>query len=223
MGLPFELVVFDLDGTLVDTEAWWPAVAREAVRRLGERWGRELPLPDAERAWSLVGLPDRAVFEGLLPEEDRHAWKEMRALVLPLEVEVLRGGRDFVFPGMRELCRDLREAGVPLGIASNCGRAYFEACLSGQGLGDLVDLAFCLDSGAGDKAGMCRAIRAALAPGAPEKACVLVGDRETDARAARSLGWAFLLRLGFHRRGDLGGVPSVADARELRARLLPGS
>jgi phosphoglycolate phosphatase-like HAD superfamily hydrolase len=216
-GLP-ELVVFDVDGTLQDTLAWWPEVARAGVSKLAEQIGVDLPPPDLETAWEVVGLPDSGVWTGLLPGELHDRWPELRDVTVPLEVEVLRSGRDCLFPGTAELLRWLREHGVRITLASNCGQTYFDAVLEGQGLGRLVDDAFCLDSpGISSKTEMVRAAIARAEPGLH----VLVGDRESDREAAVANGIAFVHRVGFHDRGALPADAS-ADSSEQLAEVLLG-
>ena len=192
-GFP-ELVIFDLDGTLVDTRAWWLPVAEEGLRRFSERTGQKVPFPGGEKAWSLVGLPDDEVFRGLLPPERQGEWEVLRDILVPIEGEVLRSQRDFLFPGTRELLGELKAAGVKLGVASNCGPDYLEAVLEGQGIAPWVDASFCRGrpEGMGEKAQMLREAMRVL--GAQE--AVLVGDRDSDARAAQDAGIPFVLREG---------------------------
>jgi len=213
-GLP-RLVVFDVDGTLCDTLSWWPEVAVAGVRKLAEQIGVELPEPDTETAWEVVGLADAGVWTGLLPAELHDRWRELRDVTVPLEVEVLRSGRDFLFPGTADLLVWLRGHGVRLALASNCRGTYFDAVLQGQGLGALVDDAFCLDSpGITCKADM---VRQAVARAEP---AVLVGDRDSDREAAALAGVPFVHRVGFHERGTLVAAASAASAVELAEVLL---
>ncbi|GAB4156217.1 MAG: hypothetical protein Fur0037_24540 [Planctomycetota bacterium] len=189
--LPPDLVVFDVDGTLHDTFRWWGPVLREGLIEFGARLGFEPVLPDDEEAASVVGLRDEGVWAPFLPPEHRHRWREFRKVVVPLELAIVRGGRDFLFPGVRDLLRRLRELGVKVALASNCRSAYMGAMMDGQGLADLSDWQFCLDSpGVENKTDMLRQARARACAARP----VMVGDREADRDPARILGWPFVWR-----------------------------
>ena len=196
------LVVFDVDGTLQNTMAWWPDCAARGVRDFGERIGVELPLPSRELAASVVGLADEDVWSSLLPHEHRARWRDLRDLVVPIECEILRSGDDFLFAGTRELLEELCEAGSRIALASNCRAQYFAAVLEGQGLGAYVDEAWCLDS-PDVETKTCMLRNALASAGLPASAAVMVGDRDSDQRAAAGLGLRFVLRCGFHEPSDL--------------------
>ncbi len=205
-GLP-RLVIFDIDGTLTDTGVWWPPLARRGVAALAAELGEALPAPEDDQANSLLGLARDDLWAGLLPESARDHWKRLRALTLPMEGEVLREGTDHTFPGTRELLSYLRQNGVAIALASNCGTEYLEGVLEGQRIGELVDRAWCAESpGIGCKADM---VAAALTEFETRDA-VLVGDREGDCRAAQAHALPFILRTGWHGEGDL---PAEAVAR----------
>ncbi len=188
------LVIFDLDGTLVDTRAWWLPVAKEGLLRFSEQTGEAVPFPGEGEAWSLVGLPDDQVFQGLLPPERRREWEILREILVPIEGEVLHGGEDYLFPGTRELLQRLRGAGVKMAVASNCGPIYLDAVLRGQGIEAWVDRSYCLGKPSGMAAKDQMLVEAMRALGT--KDAVLVGDRDSDARAAQRAGVPFVLREG---------------------------
>ena len=210
-GLP-ELVIFDVDGTLQDTSQWWPGVIAEGVTRYGKVIGRDLPLPDAAAANAVLGHKDEQVWGPFLPDDLRSRWKELREVTIPLEIDQLRAGRDWLFPGTRPMLRELRAAGVRLALASNCRSRYFTAVREGQGLGELVDAAFCLDTpGVSCKRDM---VAQALAQAGTRRA-VMVGDRRVDEDAATFHGIPFVLRHGPHAGEVLAPVATFAASAEL--------
>jgi phosphoglycolate phosphatase-like HAD superfamily hydrolase len=189
--LPPELVVFDVDGTLHDTFRWWAPVIRSGVQRFAEQNGIDLVLPDTAEAEAVVGMKDAGVWAPFLPEAHKHRWQDLRAVVLPMEVEVVTSGVDYLFPGVRTLLPHLRRLGVKVALASNCRRTYMGAMQRGQGLQELSDWQFCLDSdGVQTKTDMLRLAREA----AGAERVVMVGDREPDHEAARALAWPFVWR-----------------------------
>jgi len=189
--VPPELVVFDVDGTLHDTFRWWAPVIRSGVQRFAEQNGIDLVLPTDTEAEAVVGMKDAGVWAPFLPEGHRHRWQDLRAVVLPMEVEVVSDGTDYLFAGVRALLPHLRSIGVKVALASNCRRTYMAAMQNGQGLAALSDWQFCLDSdGVDTKTDMLRL--AQQAAGAAR--VVMVGDREPDHEAARALAWPFVWR-----------------------------
>lgn len=186
-----DLVVFDVDGTLHDTFRWWPRVLAAGLERFAVSSGLELARPTAAEACAVIGLRDEAVWGPWLPPGERHRWRELRSVVVPLEVAELRSGTDYLFPGVRRLLQHLRDLGVRTALASNCRSAYMAAWSQGQGLGALTDWQYCLDSpGVADKTDM---VRAAIAAAGAERP-VMVGDREPDLEAARALAIPFVWR-----------------------------
>ncbi len=190
-NIPPDLVVFDVDGTLHDTFRWWSPIIRAGLQRFCELHGIEAPMPSDAEAESVVGMKDAGVWAPFLPEPHKHRWPELRSVVLPMEVEEVSRGVDYLFPGMRPMLTHLRAIGVKVALASNCRRTYMGAMQHGQGLAALTDWQFCLDSpGVETKTDM---LRIAQQTAGAHKV-VMVGDREPDHEAARKLGWPFVWR-----------------------------
>lgn len=189
--LPPELVVFDVDGTLHDTFRWWAPIIRAGLQRFGEQNGIAVVMPSDAEAEAVVGMRDAGVWAPFLPEAHKHRWNELRSVVLPMEVEEVSRGVDYLFAGVRPLLLHLRRIGVKTALASNCRRTYMGAMQKGQGLADLTDWQFCLDSpGVDHKIDMLRIAKET----AGAQRVVMVGDREPDHEAARALGWPFVWR-----------------------------
>ncbi|MBX3465015.1 MAG: HAD family hydrolase [Planctomycetes bacterium] len=189
--LPPELVVFDVDGTLHDTFRWWAPVIRSGLERFAALHAIDIPTPTDAEAEAVVGMKDAGVWAPFLPEGHKHRWQDLRSVVLPMEVETVSSGVDYLFPGVRPLLRHLGRLGVKVALASNCRRTYMSAMQQGQGLAALTDWQFCLDSdGVQTKTDMLRLAQRAAAAGR----VVMVGDREPDHEAARALAWPFVWR-----------------------------
>jgi HAD superfamily hydrolase (TIGR01509 family) len=125
--MPFEAVIFDNDGLLLDTEEAWT----RAERDLFERYGRDFTM---EHKRELIGNA-RVVAAGKLeamldlPGAGARLWAELEDLVM---VEALAGVPPR--PGSRELLEALVAAGTPVGIASNSARAFVRRVLDVSGL-----------------------------------------------------------------------------------------
>lgn len=195
-------VIFDHDGTLLETEsAWWRAEVA-----LFERYGREFTL---EHKRTLLGTsPGRAgvLLAGILDRPEAEAGALSAALYDLAVAEVGRGVD--AMPGAVELLHDLRAAGTPVGLASNSRRVFLEAALAGAGLGqDLFGVVLAAEDAGEPKPAPDLYLLAARALGADPGACVALEDSPTGVAAARAAGMTVV------------GVPSV-EGIELTADLV---
>ncbi|WP_372592716.1 HAD family hydrolase [Actinotalea sp.] len=115
-------VLWDMDGTLVDTEPHWMAAEHALVARHGGTWTHQ-------DALALVGF-DLLDAAAVLQEHgvDLPA-QEIVELMLD---EVIAGVRTSVHwqPGVRELLAALREAGIPCALVTMSYRRFADAVLS---------------------------------------------------------------------------------------------
>jgi phosphoglycolate phosphatase len=133
----FDLVVFDWDGTLIDSAGAIAACIQAACRDLG------LPVPDDERASHVIGLglADALAhaIPGLPPSEYPRVSERYRHHFL------LRGASLPLFPGTREMLAGLRDSGHTLGIATGKSRAGLARALEQAGLSGLFAATRCAD------------------------------------------------------------------------------
>jgi len=210
-------LIFDLDGTLVDTVyahvfSWQRALAEAGMAVDGWRIHRRIGMSG--------GLFTRAVA------------RELGRDILPAEAESLqrRHGELFMeflpqrraLPGARELLRALRDAGVPHGIATSGKRPEIDASLETLGIGPETIV---VDRG--------DVIRAKPAPdlflncqqrlGVSTDDCYVVGDAVWDllaARRARMLSIGLLSGgYGEHELTRAGAFRVYRDPVELYASL----
>jgi len=127
---PVRAVVFDLDGTLIDTE--WVFV--EAARRLLA--GRGIPF-DAEFMATILGTPA----SNSLPLFIQHFGlpETMEAIAAEYKrffLETLDADHAPLMPGARDLLDRLEALGLPKAIATSSGRAYVQQMFGPHGLLD---------------------------------------------------------------------------------------
>jgi 2-phosphoglycolate phosphatase len=117
-------VLFDLDGTLVDTaDEFIPAVQ-------GLRAEHGHPAMDPQRIRASVSNGARALISlGLDMPEDAPEFESKRLRLLELYSEVL-GTRAAPYPGIALLLARLQERGIAWGISTNKPRIYTEALLA---------------------------------------------------------------------------------------------
>jgi len=177
----FDAVVFDLDGTLVATDRFWVDAARAGAKKAFAELSIEHAMPSAEQWMSLVGQPLAHGFDRLFPDLEPRERAVLMRRCEEEESRALRSGQAALLPGVAETLSALRERGVHVGIASNCGQDYLDAMMNGLGLSRFVEAARCLDSpGANSKAAMVADLLGAFGT----RAAVMVGDRQGDRGAA---------------------------------------
>lgn len=111
--MQIKCLIFDFDGTLVDTRKTIVASKQETMRRL------QLPVLDEETCASTIGLSARGSFEKLYPSLSEDRIKECIVLSRKLFEEMKEEIPPVLFPGVRETLRSLYEAGYRLTIASS--------------------------------------------------------------------------------------------------------
>ncbi|GAA4794264.1 HAD family phosphatase [Streptomyces ziwulingensis] len=119
-------VVFDCDGTLMNTECHWV----EARQRVLDDVGLELPADFAERA---KGLHYSACGRLMADEAGRPELGADLAARLLRHFGALVSDRPLTMPGAREMVEAAAAYG-PLAVASNCPREVVEASLDTAGL-----------------------------------------------------------------------------------------
>ncbi|MFT4709687.1 MAG: HAD superfamily hydrolase (TIGR01549 family) [Planctomycetota bacterium] len=179
----FAAVIFDLDGTLVATDQFWIPAARAATRRVFAERGITLEQPSGNEWMRLVGYPMRVGLRIVLPDLDDESMDALHIACVEEEEKELRKGRAALLPGCREMLQDLKQRGVRLGIASNCGKDYLVHMMEALGLQEWIEEARCLDTpGIRDKSDMV----ADLLLHFDTKSAVMVGDRAGDMAAGHA-------------------------------------
>ena len=137
MAKRFELIVFDWDGTLMDSAALIVHSVQAAARDLGY-----LP-PTDERARHIIGLGLIDALRYALPELDPAHYQEVadryRHHYLSRDHELI------LFDGTQDLIAELARAGYRLGVATGKSRRGLDRALEGSGLGAYFHATRCAD------------------------------------------------------------------------------
>ena len=175
-------VIFDVDGTLVDTNDLHTASWVEALRH----FGHEIPFETVRRQ---MGKGGDQLMPAVLPREVVERQGE--------EIEAYRGDlfkRDYLpkakaFPGVPALLRRVRDAGQRVVLASSSKADEVERYKEIAGIAGLTDAETTKDDAERSKPSpdIFRAALEKIAPIPPEEA-VVVGDSPFDAEAAGKLG-----------------------------------
>lgn len=175
-------VIFDLDGTLVDSEPNY----YEAGRRLLAQHGV------ADFSWEhhtrFIGIGTRETLEILrgeygieVPVEELLAAKNRHYL------ELARASTD-VFPEMWKFVERLHTEGVPMAVASGSSRAAIEAVLAGTGLDAFIPTIVSAEEVAQGKPEPDIFLEAARRLGVGPADCVVLEDAAPGAAAAHAAG-----------------------------------
>lgn len=216
--MKYKLVIFDLDGTLVDTIADLGAAANAALAAKG------LPQHSLEAYRGMVGNGVRKLMERAMPEAMRADGQALDALLdsfLNYYIEHI-DERSRPYPGIRELLQELQAAGVELAVASNKFQAGAEK-LVGRMFPE-IEFAAVLGGRPGVPLKPDPSIVAEIRSraGVSLRETLMVGDSATDiATAAGAEVDCVAVSWGFRTREQLGAAPRIVDtAQELRSLLL---
>ncbi|KAF7599106.1 MAG: HAD family hydrolase [Candidatus Dactylopiibacterium carminicum] len=205
----FDLIVFDWDGTLMDSTALIVDSIRAACMDMG------VAVPSRAQAAHVIGLSlvgaMREVAPGLDEAEVQELARRYRAHYLARDNETV------LFEGTRELLELLCAEGYTLAIATGKARAGLDRVLASSGLAPLFQATRCADeSFSKPHPGMLLDLMDRLVVD-PERT-LMVGDTTHDLLMARSAGVsAVAVTCGAHPEGVLRAespaavLPSVAS------------
>ncbi|MFI8002931.1 HAD family hydrolase [Streptomyces sp. NPDC086010] len=180
--VPALSVLFDLDGTLVDSEPNY----YEAGRRLLARHGvGDFSWEDHTR---FIGIGTRETLTVLRAEYGIEApVDELLAAKNALYLE-LAGTSTTAFPEMRALVERLHAAGVPMAVASGSSRAAIAAALAVTGLDTYLPVFVSAEEVERGKPEPDVFVEAARRLGVAPSSCVVLEDAAPGVRAARAAG-----------------------------------
>ncbi len=210
-----KLVVFDCDGTLVDSQHMIVAAMERAFAGFG------LPAPGRLDILSVVGLSlDQAVSRlvpnaglgdvGALAEAYKAAFGDLRRD---------KAHQEPLYPGVREALTDLaRQPDVVLGVATGKSRKGLRAVLEREGLGDLFVTLQTADTHP-SKPHPAMLLAAIAEAGADAHRTLMIGDTTYDISMARDAGArAIGVAWGYHPVEHLAAAGAhriLADSRAL--------
>jgi HAD superfamily hydrolase (TIGR01509 family) len=174
-------VLFDMDGTLVDSEGIWD----EALTELASIVGGVLS-PSARRSMVGVSLPESVA---MLHAELGRPWRNVRADVAWLEARVralFSTGLRWR-PGAAELLAAIRTEGIPTALVTSSPRSLVEVALDTLGRNSF-DALVCGDEVAAPKPDPEPYRTAARLLGQPIGRCVAVEDSPTGVASAWAAG-----------------------------------
>ncbi len=193
-----DALFFDLDGTLIDSEAGIVAGIGHALTAVGAA----VPAREALRAW--IGPPMRDSLALLFPDDPDRA---DRALAAYRAYYDRTGWREhLIYPGMGAAVRRLHEAGYRLAVVTSKSERYARRIV------ETLPFAAAFDDVIGASDDGARRYKRELIAEALRRldlvasACRMIGDRRMDIEGARQ-----------HAMRSVGVLWGFGDATELRA------
>ncbi|MEP2470524.1 HAD family phosphatase [Roseobacter sp.] len=212
MTLPPDLVIFDCDGVLVDSEAMTLAIMRNSFAQHG------LDLTTAQADSLFVGGTMRTAMQtarkmgAVLPDD----WVEQ---VYEEIYAALAAGVELV-PGIVSVLDALDAAGIRYGVGSNGRHEKMEITLNRTGLMDrLQGRVFSRQDVAHPKPAPDLYLHVAAQLGVPASRAVVVEDSPTGAQAAKAAG---MVCFGFTAETHPDRMTPICDAVFDRMDVLPG-
>ena len=204
-------VIFDCDGTLVDSEP----LSRSAWQRAVAPYGYEVTAADLAGAVGLAYPRVHAHFAERAPLPDVEAfWPELaRELYALLEAELV------LFGDAVDTARALSHGGVPIAVASSSRRERLDRTLQAAGLDGLFAITVAGDEIVHGKPAPDLFLEAARRLGARPQDCVVVEDSAPGVEAGLAAGMATIavVRHGAD-RAALSGAHHVVE--RLTAELV---
>ncbi|HET9664119.1 MAG TPA: HAD-IA family hydrolase [Burkholderiales bacterium] len=173
----FQLLVFDWDGTLMDS-------AEAIVEALQAACGDlELPVPTDDNARFIIGMSLHDALAHVLPDLDPA--EHPRLAERYRHHFLLRDSGTTLFPGAADTVRELHAAGFLLGIATGKSRRGLDRALAATGLVQFFHASRCADEGyCKPHPGMLTGLMNAV--GVPAEKTLMIGDTSHDMAMAQS-------------------------------------
>ncbi len=198
----FELLVFDWDGTLMDSAGAIVASIQASCSDLG------LPVPARERAAHVIGLGLKDALSYAVPELPPQDYGKLAERYR--HHYLARDPGIELFPGMREMLVALKERGYLLAVATGKSRAGLERALEATRLGPCFDATRCADeTHSKPHPAMLQELMQQLQVEA--QATLMIGDTVHDLQMAVNAGVpALAVGYGAHPGDSLAGFNALA-------------
>jgi phosphoglycolate phosphatase len=195
MAKRYDLLVFDWDGTLIDSAAHIAASLQKAFQDL------ELPVPSSAQARHVIGLGLQDAMAYLNPALERNRYEE---LTDRYRVHFLAGDPEVaLFPAVAAGIPGLNLEGYLLGIATGKSRRGLDRSLHATGLAPYFHASRCADEGLPKPHPDMLQVVMDMVGTVPERT-LMVGDTTHDLQMAQNAGvGAVAVSYGAHGLSDL--------------------
>jgi phosphoglycolate phosphatase len=203
--IPFA-VIFDMDGTLFQTETVLvPALHKTFDRlRCEGLWQGDTPV---EKYLQILGVPLPEVWRRLMPKADEAVRRQADAWFLEDIIDEIEQGNGRLYPEVLTTLAELVKQGIPIFVASNGRSRYLAAIRTAFQLERYFTDFYSLDRfSLTSKSAL---VKQLLNDYQIERE-IMVGDRRSDIQAAKDNGlWAIGCRFGFANDEELRGADVI--------------
>lgn len=191
----FDLIVFDWDGTLMDSTTAIIASMQAAARDLG------VTVPDKRSASYVIGLGLQDALQAAVPDLDPRNYPKMaeryRHHYLSQDHQLT------LFPGARAMLDDLAEQGYFLAVATGKSRVGLNRAMASAGVTSLFDATRCADE-TFSKPNPAMLLELTRELGQDMSRTVMIGDTTHDLQMAGNAGAAAIsVHYGAHPAAEL--------------------
>ena len=134
----FDLIIFDWDGTLINSIDWISSCLQQAADQCG------IAVPEAQAAKDVIGLSINNAMQTLFPEIDPHTQAQLVACYSQ-QYNSKQISPDDLFPGVYAMLVELKKSGYQLAVATGKTRVGLQKALQATGTEELFCVTRCAD------------------------------------------------------------------------------
>lgn len=178
--MKYKHIVFDVDGTLVDTEY----AVLHSLQRIVEHFTKIKP--ELHELTFALGIPGKYALE-------KYNITDSDAMKIWIKYLHEYDDKINVFGGMKEVLKNLKTQGLKLGVVTSKDRKEFEIQFTKFGIRDFFDVTVCVDDTTEHKPFPAPLYKYMELSGAEKDEVLYIGDSEYDMRCAHGAGIDFAL------------------------------
>jgi mannitol-1-/sugar-/sorbitol-6-/2-deoxyglucose-6-phosphatase len=177
---PFDAVIFDMDGVLIDSEPFWRIAESRALQGAG------VPMQEEDGVLTMGLRTDEVVEYWYL----RHPWKSPSRK--EVEAEIVEGvialieERGSAMPGVTEAIDLLAAAGIPVAVATSSATEIIDAVLGTLGIAEAFRVVQSAEHEPYGKPHPAVYIECARRLGIPPERCLAIEDSPNGVLAAKA-------------------------------------
>jgi phosphoglycolate phosphatase len=176
-------IIFDLDGTLVNTANVTMPAFENVISYLKEK-NMIKDIPDKKEIMKYIGYPIDQIFSNLYNSNDKFLIDESVRLLDHYEEIAIEENKNIFFDGVFEVLNYLKEKNYNIMILSNCNTAYLNSILN-KGIRNYIDKPYCSEMfNWQDK----EIVMKKIVDLDKKEEYVMIGDRKHDIKAAKDNG-----------------------------------
>lgn len=134
----FDLLIFDWDGTLVDSIDWIVHCVQTAAKKC------DCAVPPPQAAKDIIGLSIQEAMNTLFPEIDSSTHQQLVSHYSETFFSKQTTADD-LFSGVEDMLVELRQAGYQLAVATGKTRSGLDKVLQSTGMNDFFEITRCAD------------------------------------------------------------------------------